>query len=191
MKIYITRHGQTNLNKDKRMQGRVDEPLNDTGIAQAKAAREKLGDVKFDAVYSSPLSRAIVTASIIGHVNREDIVIDQRLIEGDFGKFDYRKIYLQGFRMTMFWALPEVFKAPKTVEPLESMIERSQSFFKELEQKGYENVLVVCHGGIIRCLCGYLADRSNGILWRPRPKNCEIRVYESINGKHSFIESIQ
>ena len=47
MKIWITRHGQTKYNKMKLMQGRTDEPLNETGIAQAKAARERIGDVHF------------------------------------------------------------------------------------------------------------------------------------------------
>ena len=55
----------------------------------------------------------------------------------------------------------------------------------------YENVLIVCHGGIIRSLCGYLEDRKNGIKWRPKPNNCEIRVYESNRGKHTFIETFK
>ena len=90
----------------------------------------------------------------------------------------------------MFWALPEIFKAPKSVEPISSMVNRSTSFLKELEQKGYENVLISCHGGIIRSLCGYLEDKKNGIKWRPKPHNCEIRVYESINGKHKKLENL-
>ena len=58
MKIWVTRHGQTDLNAQKRMQGRSDIPLNDRGRAQARTARELIGNVKFDAIYSSPLSRA-------------------------------------------------------------------------------------------------------------------------------------
>ena len=65
------------------------------------------------------------------------------------------------------------------------------AFSKELEKKNYENVLIVCHGGIIRSLCGYLEDRKNGIKWRPKPNNCEIRVYESNHGKHAFIETFK
>ena len=65
------------------------------------------------------------------------------------------------------------------------------AFSKELEKKNYENVLIVCHGGIIRSLCGYLEDRKNGIKWRPKPNNCEIRVYESNHGKHTFIETFK
>ena len=66
MEIWITRHGQTNLNKAHLMQGLTDEPLNETGILQAQEARERIGEVRFDAVYASPLQRAVLTASIIG-----------------------------------------------------------------------------------------------------------------------------
>lgn len=187
MRIWITRHGQTELNKKKLMQGRVNEPLNETGISQAEAARKNIDDVKFDAVYSSPLDRAIVTASIIGNVSKDSIIIDERLIEADFGKYDKKHYAFMGPKMTLYWTLPEVFGAPKSVETIESLVQRSSSFLQELESKGYENVLIVCHGGIIRALCGYLEDKENGILWRPKPHNCEIRVYESDKGVHRRI----
>lgn len=188
MNIWVTRHGQTNLNKKKLMQGLIDEPLNETGINQAKEARKGIGDVHFDAVYASPLDRAITTASIIGNVPKEDVIIDPRIIEADFGKYDCKSYYGMGPFMTLYWALPEVFPAPKTVESIDSLVKRSSSFLKELEEKDYENVLVVCHGGIIRALCGYLEDKANGIVWRPKPHNCEIRIYKSIKGKHKRIQ---
>ena len=182
MKIWITRHGQTALNKQKLMQGLTDEPLNETGIQQAKEARKKIGDIHFDAVYASPLQRAIQTASIIGNVDQKDVKIDSRIIEVDFGDYELRNYFKLGLKMT---------SNPKSVESVKSMVKRSQSFLKELEKKNYENVLIVCHGGIIRSLCGYLEDRKNGIKWRPKPKNCEIRVYESNRGKHTFIETFK
>ena len=59
MIIYLTRHGQTRYNIHHQMQGRTDEPLNETGKEQARAMREKLvsahPDLHFDAVYASPL----------------------------------------------------------------------------------------------------------------------------------------
>lgn len=192
MKIWITRHGQTNMNKARLMQGRSDSPLNGTGLRQAQEARQKIGDVHFDAVYASPLKRAIVTASIIGDVPQEEIRIDPRIIEANFGRYERHKYYLLGPGMTLFWMLPEVFPAPRTAESIASMVKRSSSFLRELEQRGeelgYENVLVACHGGIMRALCGYMEDRPNGIRWRPKPHNCEIRVYESRQGKHKFLK---
>ena len=189
MKIWLTRHGQTNLNKKHLMQGLTDEPLNETGLAQARAAREKIGDVHFDAVYASPLRRAVVTGAIIGGVRPEDVHIDRRLIEADFGRYEKRQFYLLGPFMTSYWVLPEVFPAPATVESVASLVERSRSFLQELETQDYENVLVACHGGIIRALRGYLEDRENGIRWRPKPRNCEIRVYEYKDGQHTFLEA--
>lgn len=176
MKIYLTRHGQTNLNKQMLMQGRTDEPLNETGIKQAMYMHELVKDISFDAVYASPLQRAIKTASLISEWNESDIKIDSRIIEVEFGKYELKKYYLMGPFMTAHWIWPEVIPSPKTVESISSMVDRSQSFLKEIESKEYENVLVVCHGGIIRALRGYLFDKENGIMWRPQPKNCEIYI---------------
>lgn len=191
MRIWVTRHGQTNLNKAHLMQGRLDEPLNATGIAQAKRARAKINEKHFDAVYASPLKRAVKTAEIIGGVDRKDIIIDERIIEVDFGRYERRRYEHLGPALTLYWLLPEVFPAPKTVESIRSMVARASSFLKDLEQKDYEDVLVVCHGGIMRALSGYLMDRKNGIMWRPKPHNCEIRVFESVNGQHKFLEDIR
>jgi len=191
MKIWITRHGQTDLNKKKLMQGRIDQTLNERGREQARQTGLLIPEVKFDAVYASPLDRAIETASLISGVDRSEILVDPRIIETDFGKYDTRSYYAMGPAMTAYWAWPERIPAPKTVESVASMVERSSEFLRELENRDYENVLVVCHGGIIRALCGYMEDRPNGIKWRPKPRNCEIRVYESVEGKHRFVESIR
>lgn len=191
MKIWITRHGQTDLNKKHLMQGRVDKPLNDTGIEQAKSVRAMIGNITFDAVYASPLDRAITTASIIAGIDKKDVIVDPRIIETDFGKYDLRPYTKMGIPMTLYWTLPEVFKAPKSVESIASMVKRSSEFLEELESKNYENVLVTCHGGIIRALKGYLEDQPNGIKWRPKPKNCEVRIYEPTEGgKHRLVKSL-
>ena len=129
--------------------------------------------------------------SIIGNVDQKDVKIDSRIIEVDFGNYELRSYFKLGLKMTSYWAFPELLPNPKSVESVKSMVKRSQSFLKELEKKNYENVLIVCHGGIIRSLCGYLEDRKNGIKWRPKPNNCEIRVYESNHGKHTFIETFK
>lgn len=177
MTIYLTRHGQTNLNKRKLMQGLTDEPLNETGRAQAKEARAGIGDVRFDAVYASPLDRAQETAAIIGGVDREKVIIDPRIIEVDFGPYEQRSYFKMGLWMTLYWACPELIPAPKGVENVASMVARSRSFLEDVKSKDCENVLIVCHGGIIRALCGCLENRKKGIKWRPKPHNCEIRKY--------------
>ena len=195
MKIWLTRHGQTRLNKARLMQGRTDEPLNDTGLHQAQAMRELLlmqhHGLVFDAVYSSPLNRAIVTGAVIGGVPESQVIIDERLLEADFGRYEKKHYALLGPFMSLYWAFPEIFPAPNTVESVSSMVSRSRSFLQELERKDYQNVLVACHGGILRSLCGCLEDRPNGIRWRPKPHNCEIRVYTSDAGNHQLVETLK
>ncbi len=188
MKIWLTRHGQTDLNKKHLMQGLTDEALNEDGIAQAEEARSKIGDMHFDAVYSSSLERAKKTAAIIGGINESEVIVDDRIIEIDFGKYEMKYYYGMGIPMMLYMGFGDIFPAPKTVETTESMVKRSSEFLKEIEQLSYENVLIACHGGIIRALSGYLEDKENGLLWRPRPKNCEIRIYECENGKHKRLQ---
>lgn len=189
MKLWVVRHGQTDLNKARKMQGRSNVPLNETGIIQAENASRQTAHIHFDAVFSSPLERAVTTAAIIARCEKpeDEITIDPRLIETDFGKYEKRHYWLLGPAMTAYWALPEIFPAPRGVETIASMTERSRAFIRDLEKQaeknGYENVLVSCHGGIIRALCGCLEDRPKGILWRPKPHNCEFRVYSLKEGK--------
>ncbi|MBO6242359.1 MAG: histidine phosphatase family protein [Butyrivibrio sp.] len=191
MKIYVTRHGQTDYNAQSRMQGRIDIPLNERGKEQAGITRKKIGDVKFDAVYSSPLIRAVETATIVGNVSENQIIKDDRILEANFGRYEGIAYHKVGLPMTGYWGFPEIFPAPPGVETIPEMIRRTSSFLSELEKKDYENVLVVCHGGIIRVLRGYLEDVRRGFIWRPRPKNCEIFVYESIDGKHRLVDDIK
>lgn len=108
MTIWLTRHGQTNLNKQHLMQGRTDEPLNETGRAQARAARAQLGDMHFDAVYASPLQRAIETGAIMGDIPMDEVIIDERLIEADFGRFEKKGYTKMSLPMSLYWALPEL-----------------------------------------------------------------------------------
>ncbi len=191
MKIYVTRHGQTDYNKKRMMQGISDIPLNDVGIAQAKARRESIGDIEFDAVYASPLIRAVKTAEIIGNVTEDQVIKDERIIEANFGKYELMGYYSTGLKMMAYWSFPEIFPAPEGVETIRQMRDRTASFLEDLKKKDHENVLVACHGGIIRPIRGYLENKKSGIIWRPRPKNCEIFVYEWDGEKFTFLQDIQ
>lgn len=81
--IYVVRHGQTDLNKERRMQGRSGLPLNENGLDQAETLREKLQKINFDFVFSSPQERAVQTAEI---VTGKKAVTDARLDVFDLGE---------------------------------------------------------------------------------------------------------
>lgn len=84
--IYIVRHGQTEMNHRKALQGRSDYPLDEKGIAQARAAAEKLRDIRFDRVYTSPLKRAVQTAKLIAPY--VEPALENRLIEMEYGPYE-------------------------------------------------------------------------------------------------------
>lgn len=83
--FYIFRHGETDYNAQKRMQGWVDIPLNANGVAQAHELAQKLSDISFDCIYSSPLSRALDTAKIVVGDKDTKIITDGGLREWNLG----------------------------------------------------------------------------------------------------------
>ena len=78
--LYIMRHGKTEWNKKKKLQGRTDIPLCHEGIEMAEKAREEYKDVHLDICYCSPLIRARTTAEILLEGRNVPIVTDDRLI---------------------------------------------------------------------------------------------------------------
>lgn len=98
--LYVVRHGQTDWNKRKVMQGQTDIPLNEEGIKQAKLLREKLKDITFDAIFCSPLIRAKQTCEIIAGVC--NATYDKRIIERNYGEFENRE--KKSFDYNEFWS---------------------------------------------------------------------------------------
>lgn len=85
--FYLFRHGQTDMNAAGRWQGQgIDLPLNNIGIKQAQELGEELKNSGVEAIFSSPLKRAVQTAEIVSEALNIPLRIDQGLIEGRFGE---------------------------------------------------------------------------------------------------------
>ncbi len=83
--FWFLRHGETDWNAQGLSQGNVDIPLNPTGLAQARSAAERLRNRGIATIVSSPLSRARVTAEIVGDALSVPVQIDDGLPEVRFG----------------------------------------------------------------------------------------------------------
>lgn len=153
--ICLLRHGETSFNADgNKYCGRTDIGLTEKGVSQAMGMYEKLKEYTFDAIYSSPLQRARKTAEIVSG-RASDVLVDDRLIEVDFGEWE-------GMRPDEFqtkdpeswenWlAAPERFSAGRTGETAMQVISRLQSFYDELiERYSGKTVLIVGHNGVNR-----------------------------------------
>lgn len=185
--ICFIRHGQTDWNTKGLMQGRDDIPLNDEGIKQAvdasvglKNALEK-SSFKFDKIYTSPLSRASVTANTIAKaINIDTVFTDKRLIERDFG-------VLSGGHYDRYSKAVLEDTEEESVEKVSSLLDRVNSFILENVNVG-ENVLLVTHGAVARIYArnAKRADRVSeidiGMLG-----NCSMVIY-SYDGKNILLE---
>ena len=87
-KVLFIRHGQTDFNIQRRLQGALPVPLNECGRAQSRAVADYLKSVPIDAIYASPRARALETAQIIGAALGQAVRQDERLAEIAFGDFE-------------------------------------------------------------------------------------------------------
>jgi broad specificity phosphatase PhoE len=86
--LLLARHGESDWNRARRWQGRADRPLTSRGQAQAARLAERLADIALDAVYSSDLTRARVTAEAVAHAHGLDVVQLPELREVDVGSWE-------------------------------------------------------------------------------------------------------
>ena len=164
MKIYILRHGETEWNKLRRLQGRSDIPLDDKGEALARMTGEGMrrAGLFFDACVSSPLGRARRTAELVlgvesdnaasGHTqNRREVMgravpitLDERIAEVNLGPWEghcmiddprFPKADPEAF---VFFRSPELARVPEGAETYSEVIERTGAFLRDIA-KQYQN----------------------------------------------------
>lgn len=139
MKIIFVRHGQTNLNNPKRMQGISDLELNDNGIEQANNIRKVIENKNIDIIIVSPLKRAIQTAKIINVNMQKEVIIDERIIEMNFGNLE-GKVYSEDY-----WNFDFDYKSING-ENISDFQKRIYGFIEDIRNKYKEkNVLIVAH----------------------------------------------
>ncbi|MES9766748.1 histidine phosphatase family protein [Bacillus altitudinis] len=154
--ICLVRHGETDWNAAKRIQGRTDIPLNDTGKWQAEQTGLYLKDAHWDVVISSPLSRAKETAHLIlQHVHAPLVIMDD-FIERDYG--DAEGMSFEE-RQKLF---PN--KQYPNMEPLSALQDRMLEGIEKVRATyPDQRVLIVAHGAAIHALLTSLADEQMGI----------------------------
>ena len=182
MKIYLFRHGETAWNKERRLQGQSDIPLNEFGRELAMKTAGALQEIPFDRVFASPLSRAAETARIIRGERNIPFRTDRRLMEMHFGQYE-----------------GDAFDPPKTedyiagrdAETFEEVTERGMDFLREqiIPLEGScENILIVAHGAFNRCLLSGIADIPRKDFWKIGLPNCAASILSLENGRFRILE---
>ena len=156
--LYIVRHGETEWNVKKIIQGHEDIPLNKKGEAQAKELAQKLRHINFDAIFSSDLIRSKRTAEIINIEKKLVIQTTKALKERYFGKYQGKSFAVNN-EMTKQINNLKMVSGPeaKEVEGDKMIILRLTTFLREIAV-AYANktILIVSHGGPMRTLLIHL-----------------------------------
>ena len=200
--IILVRHGETEWNVAEIFRGRIDIELNETGIKQAAFLAEYLGNLKIDAVYSSPLKRALKTAEIITGYHKLDVEIVLGLIDFNYGRWQglshqevkdkYKEFY------TEWISHPERVEIPAG-ESLDEVRKRARGVVDDVIAKYRGSVALVSHRVVNKVLICTLLGLDNSYFWNIRQDTCGITtfVYEKgrfILTKHndtSYLKSIQ
>jgi len=174
--IYIARHGETEWNLERRLQGALDSPLTDAGVKQAETLARFFASFPIQALFASMLSRAAVTASIIGRKINLTPILCEELRECSFGNLagltaaaiDERYPELRAERSRRKWE----YRFPGG-ESYQDVFERVSSFVEQhLNTCVGEVILVVAHEMVNRTLIGMLASLPPTTLMRVKQPHC-------------------
>ena len=184
--VFFIRHGQTDWNLKKLLQGRDEIPLNEVGIEQAdttslsiKNACERSG-LKIDKVFASPLSRAKVTGEKISEALGCPFSVDERLTERDFGELS-GKPYTFGSP-----AILHDVESVKGLEHVSDVVLRVSTFIKDNLKIG-EKIIVVSHGSVTRIFAEHQKIAPHVDNFDTVMSNCHILLY-SYDGEELVME---
>ncbi len=200
--IILVRHGETEWNVGEVFRGRIDIELNETGVKQAELLAKYLSEVKIEAIYSSPLKRALRTAELIARPHKLKVQIDQGLVDLDFGKWQglphqevkdkYKELYAK-------WVENPHLITIAGGESVNDVRKRAIGVVDEIIAKYDGTVTLVSHRVVNKVLICALLGLDNSHFWNIRLDTCGITTFAYENErfiltKHndtSFLRSLQ
>jgi probable phosphoglycerate mutase len=183
VKLYLIRHGQTDLNRDKRFRGLSDAPLNDEGKYEAVGAAKLLVEAGLSNIYTSPVRRAAETATAIAVTTGARMETDQNFTDIDYGEWqgltveEVRERY--GGAELEKWRLdPGSFTFPDG-EGMRSVRERLQpALLRVVEMSPTGAIAVVSHLAILKICFVVLMDLDMGYFWKIGLDNGSSSLFE-------------
>ena len=182
----VVRHGETDANLNKTLQGQLDTPLNPLGIRQAEKTAERLRHETFDYIFSSDLGRAMKTAELIAAPHRLPVVSLRALREWNLGTLQGRK--WEELR-TQYPEIIEAFKQEASDVPVpggesrQDLNIRVADCLDELADRyAGKRILLVAHGGSLKAMFRHVVGTVSEYSRLPLTDNASVSAFRHIDG---------
>jgi len=189
--IILARHGETEWNVAEVFRGRIDIELNENGVKQAELLARYLSDLKLDAVYSSPLQRALKTAEIIASYHKLKVSIAPGLVDfnyGDWQGLPHQEVKDKYKELYATWiSHPERVKMPAG-ESLAEVRERAVGVVDSVIARHRGTVVLVSHRVVNKVLICALLGLDNSHFWNIRLDTCGITTFAYQNERFMLIK---
>jgi len=184
--IILVRHGETAWNVAEVFRGRIDVELNETGLKQAELLAGYLSSVRIDAVYSSPLKRALRTAEVIADRKKLGVKIAPGLVDFDFG--NWQGLSHQEVRDKYKELYAEWIDHPERVrmlagESLEDVRERAMAVVDDVMGQHSGSVVLVSHRVVNKILICAFLGLDNSHFWNIRQDTCGLTSFTYEGGR--------
>ena len=191
IQIILVRHGETEWNVKGVFRGRIDIELNETGIKQAQLLVEYLSNLKIDAIYSSPLKRAVKTAEMITSYHKLNVEITPGLIDFNYGEWQglprqevkdkYKELYAEWIKN------PHRVKTPSG-ETLDDVRKRAMDVVNDVIAKYEGTVVLVSHRVVNKVLICALLGLDNSHFWNIKLDTCGTTAFAYENERFILIK---
>ena len=185
-KLVLARHGETAWNVERIFRGRSEVELDDVGMRQAELLGEYLSNLKLDAIYSSPVRRALDTANIVARYQKIDVRVAQGLSDMHFG--EWQSLSEQEVRRRYPALLDEWHSTPERIrmpggESLEDVRNRSMQVVSGVVSRYDGSVLLVSHRVVIKVLVCSLLGLDNSHFWNIGQDVGGVTIFSYVNGR--------
>ncbi|MDD5288640.1 MAG: histidine phosphatase family protein [Dehalococcoidales bacterium] len=189
--IILARHGQTAWNIGEVFRGQTDIPLDETGLRQAELLAKYLSDRKVEAIYSSPLQRALKTARAIARYQQLEVKVSEKLNDLSFGEWEgmpHEEVKEKYKELYEAWiAKPNLVKLPGG-ESLDDLTRRAFAFVNEVINQYQGTVVLVAHRVVNQALILAMLGLDNSHFWNIRLDTAATTIFTYQHCRYILVE---
>ena len=184
--IILIRHGETDWNREQVFRGKIDVPLNEVGLSQARGVKKALEGVAIDVIYASPLSRALDTARVLAEGRKLEIRTDEGFSDVDFGSWQglsHQKVKEQFPDLYATWVTdPQLVMFPRGETLLKVQKRSMAALDRAIESSTGKTIAVVSHRVVNKVILCAVLGLELSRFWHVKQDTCAINRFEFNNG---------